>query len=218
MTKQAVSLPENGIFFLPTVFGAHFGDSPPSLSPVCAQPRKRAIANCRQKPQFTSNLPTVILPAFPLLVQYPAVLVFETSRVPAQPGSHRYIQSAMSFGPKWCSMSGTGSPRSLLLRAESELSSWKLTGREEKGMPIPDDFQQTLQQERTANKHFLAGDAAPVKATWSHAGDVTICGGFGAYEKGWEQVSPRLDWAAARYLEGDTTIEMLAMGASGDLA
>ena len=85
-------------------------------------------------------------------------------------------------------------------------------------MPIPDDFQQTLQQERTANKHFLAGDAAPVKATWSHAGDVTICGGFGAYEKGWEQVSPRLDWAAARYLEGDTTIEMLAMGASGDLA
>ncbi len=85
-------------------------------------------------------------------------------------------------------------------------------------MSIPDDFQQTLQQERTANKHFLAGDAAPVKAMWSHAGDVTICGGFGAYEKGWEQVGPRLDWAAARYLEGDTTIEMLAMGASGDLA
>jgi hypothetical protein len=40
----------------------------------------------------------------------------------------------------------------------------------------------------------------------------------GAYEQGWEQVGPRLDWAAALYLEGDTTIEMLAMGTSGDLA
>lgn len=85
-------------------------------------------------------------------------------------------------------------------------------------MSIPDDFQQMLQQERTANEHFLVGDAAPVKAMWSHADDVTICGGLGAYEKGWEQVGPRLDWAASLYLEGDTTIEMIAMGTSGDLA
>jgi len=85
-------------------------------------------------------------------------------------------------------------------------------------MSITDDFQQTLQQERTANQHFMAGDAGPVKALWSHADDVTICGGWGAYEKGWEQVGPRLDWAAARFREGQTTSEMLAMGMSGDLA
>jgi ketosteroid isomerase-like protein len=85
-------------------------------------------------------------------------------------------------------------------------------------MSTADDFNQTIQQERTANQHFLAGDAAPVKALWSHADDVTICGGWGAYEKGWEQVGPRLDWAAARFGEGNTTSEMLAMGMSGDLA
>jgi ketosteroid isomerase-like protein len=85
-------------------------------------------------------------------------------------------------------------------------------------MSAADDFNHTIQQERTANQHFMAGDAAPVKALWSHADDVTICGGWGAYEKGWEQVGPRLDWAAARFGEGQTTSEMLAMGMSGDLA
>ena len=85
-------------------------------------------------------------------------------------------------------------------------------------MSITDDFHQTLQQERTANQHFMAGDSAPVKALWSHADDVTICGGWGAYEKGWEQVGPRLDWAAARFREGQTTSEMLAMGIGVDLA
>src|SRR5215469_6755422 len=85
-------------------------------------------------------------------------------------------------------------------------------------MPIPDDFQQLLQEERIANEQFLAGDAEPVKQQWSHAEDVTIFGGFGAYEQGWEQVSSRLEWAAAAFHEGHSTIEMLSMGASGDLA
>jgi ketosteroid isomerase-like protein len=85
-------------------------------------------------------------------------------------------------------------------------------------MPIADDFHQTLQQVRTANQHFLAGDPAPYKACWSHADDATIFGGWGAYEQGWEQVGPRLDWAAARFLAGQRVIELLSMGMSGDLA
>ena len=85
-------------------------------------------------------------------------------------------------------------------------------------MSIPDDFQQLLQQERIANEQFLAGDARPAKLQWSHADDVTICGGFGAYEKGWQQVSSRLDWAATAFSGGHSTFEMLAMGVSGDLA
>jgi ketosteroid isomerase-like protein len=85
-------------------------------------------------------------------------------------------------------------------------------------MPRADDFYQTLEQVRTANQHFLAGDSAPYKACWSHTDDVTIFGGWGAYEKGWEQVGPRLDWAAARFLAGQRTIELLSMALSGDLA
>jgi ketosteroid isomerase-like protein len=85
-------------------------------------------------------------------------------------------------------------------------------------MQRADDFYQTLEQVRTANQHFLAGDSAPYKACWSHTDEVTIFGGWGAYEKGWEQVGPRLDWAAARFLEGQRAIELLSMALSGDLA
>jgi ketosteroid isomerase-like protein len=67
-------------------------------------------------------------------------------------------------------------------------------------------------------QHFYAGDAASMKALWSHADDVTIFGAWGAYEQGWEQVGPRLDWAAARFREGRGVVEPLSMGMSGDLA
>jgi len=35
---------------------------------------------------------------------------------------------------------------------------------------------------------------------WSYADDVTIFGGYGAYEQGWDKVGPRVNWAAARFL------------------
>jgi ketosteroid isomerase-like protein len=82
-----------------------------------------------------------------------------------------------------------------------------------------DDFQQIVKQVETARHHYLAGDPAPFKALWSHADDVTLLGGVGAYAKGWEQVGPRLDEVAARFHEGrGWSIEPLAMGMSGDLA
>ncbi len=85
-------------------------------------------------------------------------------------------------------------------------------------MSIADDFYQTVKQVETATHHFVMGDPAPIKAVWSHADDVSIFGAWGAYEKGWEQVGPRLDWAAARFHEGHVTIEPLTMGTSSDLA
>jgi ketosteroid isomerase-like protein len=85
-------------------------------------------------------------------------------------------------------------------------------------MSIPDDFQQFVDQVKAAISQFITGNAASFKACWSHADDVTICGGWGAYEQGWEQVGPRLDWAAARFLGGTLTYEWLAQGMSGDLA
>ena len=85
-------------------------------------------------------------------------------------------------------------------------------------MPLTDGFDQAVKQMRAANQHFLAGNAAPYKAYWSHTDDVTIFGGFGAYEKGWEQVSSRLERIAARYGGGHDTFEPISMGMSGDLA
>jgi ketosteroid isomerase-like protein len=44
---------------------------------------------------------------------------------------------------------------------------------------------------------LVEGRPEPFKALWSHADDVVIMGAFGGHERGWQEVSARLDWAAA---------------------
>ncbi len=83
---------------------------------------------------------------------------------------------------------------------------------------MADNFRQAFEQVVAATQQFYAGDSAPFKALWSRGDDVTIFGGWGAYERGWEQVDKRLDWAASRFREGRGTVEPLGMSESGDLA
>ncbi len=73
-----------------------------------------------------------------------------------------------------------------------------------------DAFEATLET-------FVAGDAGPTTAQWSRRDDITIFGGWGAYERGWAAVSSRLAWAASRFSGGRVTYEPLAAGSSGDL-
>ena len=81
-----------------------------------------------------------------------------------------------------------------------------------------DDFETMLDRTRDALEHLVNGDAAPFLALWSHADDVTVMGGFGAYETGWERVSENARFAAARFRGGQLSgVERLAAGASGDL-
>jgi ketosteroid isomerase-like protein len=75
-----------------------------------------------------------------------------------------------------------------------------------------------LTQVQAAVRQFATGDSNPYKACWSRADDITIFGGWGAYERGWAQVEPRLEWAASRWRGGHTDFEILAAGVSGDLA
>jgi ketosteroid isomerase-like protein len=81
-----------------------------------------------------------------------------------------------------------------------------------------DDFHRSREQVEAAVSSFVTGDPAPYQACWSHADDVTIFGAWGAYDQGWEQVGPRLEWAGARFRGGQIAFEPLAMGMSGDLA
>jgi SnoaL-like domain len=85
-------------------------------------------------------------------------------------------------------------------------------------MSAEDDFQRSLEQVEAALSQFIMGNPTPYKACWSQADDVTIFGGWGAYERGWEQVGPRLDWAAARFRGGTHTYQRLTQGMSGDVA
>lgn len=81
-----------------------------------------------------------------------------------------------------------------------------------------DDLQPMLDQVQAAIRQFADGNPEPYQACWSHTDDVTICGGWGAYKCGWQQVGPRLEWAARRWRGGHTHFDLLGAGASGDLA
>ncbi len=84
-------------------------------------------------------------------------------------------------------------------------------------MVATNNIQQAFEQITVATQQFYAGDPEPFKALWSQGDDVTIFGGWGAYERGWAQVEKRLEWAASRYRVGNGTVEALGMDESGDL-
>ena len=79
------------------------------------------------------------------------------------------------------------------------------------------DFQQAMQDLRAATQEFCSGNAEPTKALWSNSADATIMGGWGSYEITWDDVARRIDWAAARFLEGTVSFETLSQGEDGDL-
>lgn len=46
------------------------------------------------------------------------------------------------------------------------------------------------------------GDVSEIKALYSHSDDATSFYGWGGYEKGWQAVSQRWDWAGAQFKGG----------------
>jgi ketosteroid isomerase-like protein len=67
---------------------------------------------------------------------------------------------------------------------------------------------------------FINGDPTLWKQNVSRRDDTMIMGAWGAYEKGWDEVGPRYDWAAARFKESGARVqvEYLASAVSGELA
>ena len=78
-----------------------------------------------------------------------------------------------------------------------------------------DQFVMVCQQ---ALGELVEGRPEPFKALWSHADDVVIMGAFGGYERGWEQVGIRLDWAAKGIASTDRHVENVVTVAGDDLA
>ena len=62
----------------------------------------------------------------------------------------------------------------------------------------------------TAEEEFVQGQAAAFLALWSHSDDVTLCGGFGGVERGWQNVTNRLTWVSAKYAEGTRSREEIS--------
>jgi ketosteroid isomerase-like protein len=75
-----------------------------------------------------------------------------------------------------------------------------------------------ITQLETAEEEFVQGRPAAFQALWSQADDVTLCGGFGGVERGWQNVTDRLSWVSKKYSDGTRTREEISRMVGVDFA
>jgi ketosteroid isomerase-like protein len=81
------------------------------------------------------------------------------------------------------------------------------------------DLKQVVEQYHQAADDFSRGDPGPVKQLFSHRDDVTLANPFGPAVRGWDQVSQALDYASARFRDGEVaSFESIAEYVTADLA
>ncbi|MGD9805743.1 MAG: nuclear transport factor 2 family protein [Hyphomicrobiaceae bacterium] len=61
------------------------------------------------------------------------------------------------------------------------------------------------------------GDVRAIKALYSHAADATSFYGWGGWEKGWDAVSARWDWAGQQFRGGTVSYESITLVAMPEL-
>jgi ketosteroid isomerase-like protein len=81
-------------------------------------------------------------------------------------------------------------------------------------------FQEFLLQFENGTSGFINGDNTLWLENASKSDAATIMGAWGAFEKGWNEVQPRYDWAAARFVESGAKadVEYISSVVSGDMA
>jgi ketosteroid isomerase-like protein len=82
---------------------------------------------------------------------------------------------------------------------------------------VDEAWQRFMAAVKDAQREMGAGRPEPFKALWAHTEDVVIMGGFGGYERGWEQVSARLDWASKGLAAAGRSEENIVTVAGADL-
>jgi ketosteroid isomerase-like protein len=75
-----------------------------------------------------------------------------------------------------------------------------------------------MAQLEAAEETFVQGRATAFQALWSHADDVTLCGGFGGVERGWQNIMARLNWVSGKYSGGTRTREEISRMVGADFA
>ena len=75
-----------------------------------------------------------------------------------------------------------------------------------------------MERLEAAEQEFVQGRPAEFQSLWSRTDDVTLCGGFGGVERGWQNVTPRLDWVSTKYADGSRTSEKISSVVGTDFA
>jgi ketosteroid isomerase-like protein len=88
------------------------------------------------------------------------------------------------------------------------------------GAPVAPQLRPVVRQMEEATSRFINGDVSLWDRLVSHRDQATIMGGWGGYEKGWDQVGPRYRWASGQMgpSGAKVRVEYLASGISGDMA
>jgi ketosteroid isomerase-like protein len=80
------------------------------------------------------------------------------------------------------------------------------------------EWTEFIEKLEAAEQEFIQGRPAAFQALWSHADDVTLCGGFGGVERGWKNVTNRLNWVSTKYADGTRTREEISKMVCVDFA
>jgi ketosteroid isomerase-like protein len=83
---------------------------------------------------------------------------------------------------------------------------------------IEQEFRAFLARRQEATAAFFNGDPVPWKAQATQTDAITMFGGFGGSERGWDAVDDRYTWAAAANAEGSVRVELIACHVTADLA
>ncbi len=82
---------------------------------------------------------------------------------------------------------------------------------------IEPSIARAIAQLHAAMARVAMGDDSRIKALYSHQPDATSFYGWGGYERGWEAVDKRWDWAASQFKGGTVSYESITVVATQDM-
>src|SRR5262245_57602720 len=84
--------------------------------------------------------------------------------------------------------------------------------------PPPQPFAAAVASLHAAMAKVANGDISGIKALYARGDDATSFYGWGGYEKGWDAVSNRWDWAGRQFRGGTVSYQNISTVAAADLA
>src|SRR6476661_2596418 len=84
--------------------------------------------------------------------------------------------------------------------------------------PQPRPFAAALTRLHDAMARVANGDTSAIRALYSHSAEATSFYGWGGYEKGWEAVSRRWDWAGEQFQGGTVSYQNVTTVVTAELA
>ncbi len=83
---------------------------------------------------------------------------------------------------------------------------------------LPPPFADAIARLHAAMARVANGDISAIKALYSHGAEATSFYGWGGYEKGWEAVSRRWDWAGRQFQGGSVSYQNITAVVTPELA